>query len=172
MNIEDLSIRARIGFAVYILERFLKKTENHFEAKNIIINKIWEIPEGNDIESWLEEFVELLPNVILEEEYDHKDPYVFLTINQYSCIKILYEDCEENILQIIKSIFEIVNIHVYGKIVDNGKESLDELEKVFDFAEKASIKLKVERNDLFSIKNGNGWGKTFSKEMLTRYTDL
>lgn len=168
MNIEDLSIRARIGFAVYILDSFFKKNKNHFEAKNIIINKIWEIPEGNNIESWLEEFVELLPDVIFEEAYNHKDPFVFLTNDQFNCIKILYDDCEEDVLQIIKLIFEIVNIHVYGKIVDNGKESLDELKKVFDFAEKASINLEIEENNLFSIKNENGWGKTFSKEILVQ----
>ncbi|NJM79321.1 MAG: hypothetical protein HC854_06325 [Flavobacterium sp.] len=166
MKIEDLSIRARIGFAGYILDSFFMKIENHFEAKNIIINKIWEIPEGNDIESWLEEFVELLPDVIFEEAYNHEDPYVFLTNNQFNCIKFLYEDCEEHILQIIKLIFEIVNIHVYGKIVDNGKESLEELKKIFDFAKKASINLKIEENNLFSIKNENGWGKTFSKNIL------
>lgn len=168
MKIEDLSIRARIGFAAYILESFFKKTKNHFEAKNIVINKIWEIPEGNDIESWLDEFVELLPEVIFEETYNNKDPYIFLTNDQFNYIKILYEDCEEDVLQIIKLIFEIVNIHVYGKIADNGKESLNELKKVFEFAENVSIYLKIEENNLFSIKNENGWGKTFRKEIFNR----
>lgn len=166
MEIDNLSIRARVGLGVFVLEHLLERIQSFNDAKMILIEKIWCFPKGENIENWLEEFVEYLPNVILNEDYDHEDSYDFLTYDEHKSLRTLYVNSDNIIITTIESIFEIVNVHIYSSIVNKGSESLIEINKILNLADKSNLDIYIKNNKILSIKNDNGWGETFNQVTL------
>jgi hypothetical protein len=84
-------------------------------------------------------------------------------------LKQIYRITPKDILEIIDYIYYVGTTELYGKIVENGKDSLKYMNEIIIILENNNIKLpNLGYKITYSIIGENGWGYKFTREELIK----
>ncbi len=125
---------------------------------------LWNFTCVECIEDWVYQVAEMLPESILEDKFDEKD-VEYLTILQYQKLKLMYSKVCEDILVIIRLIFELGEAEIYSRILNYSPKTLSKLKKSIQIFNDIGIELPdIADFEIYKISECDGWGICFNGE--------
>ena len=167
MELEDLSIRARVGLAALCLEDLLKKFvpvyTNH-PGWVYILNSIWEYTSKSPGE-WHNKMAEINPLAVEEEVPFDESDLEYLDKETFFLIRDAYsKTTNKAVKNIIDLIFEIGTLDLYSSIHQKSPRTLSMLKKILDITLKNGVPVpSLDRFVNYDISKNDGWGVSFNK---------
>ena len=132
-DFQDVSIRGRVAFFSSYLEKIILTKNRRLEDWEVLLTEIWQYTLSDRLDNWHEKMSEYLPESILEDIPFKEKEIVYLSYKDYAYLQILYRNAEEEILYLIKQIFYIGTIELYGGIGEKGFQSLLIIKEVLEY---------------------------------------
>lgn len=166
MKIENLSIRARVAFALLCLELIIIHYEKTTARFIIILNKLWSYTNSN-MGIWHMKIAEICPDSILEEVPFIKKGCHYINEFEHDQLVAIYHSTNVDIKDIINLIFEIGAKDLYSSICNNSPETIEFLERIINILISNKIKLPdINILSTYTIDENHGWGRAFKREDL------
>lgn len=167
-NFKDISIRGRVAYCISCFENVLLYYGCDKEKWKFVLEQLWSFMNVKYVDAWFYETAEILPECILEDKYDEAS-YEFIDMKMFNELYKLYDDICEEIKQIIRLIFELVSIELYGRIQGYSEHTIVIVKKVIRLCEKENIQLPdIADYKKYSFFVNNGWGEDFEGRKLSK----
>lgn len=170
MNVKDfsaISIRGRIAYAIYCLERAINKLEDKNPTWDFMIKKLWMFTDTKNITEWQEIIAECIPGVILGgNDYDE---FKLITKAEVKKLELLYSNTHLDICKIVEAIFEVGSIEIFGEEIEGcSVQTLSSLGVVIDICEQHEIDLPAQEViKRYNFNEFGGWGKRFGRNDIS-----
>lgn len=166
MELQYLSIRARVALGTLCLEELLKNNisgYNSHKGWKFIINSIWDYTDHSP-SSWHYRMAEITPFSIEEDVSFEEKGIEYLDKDIYLLIRDAYKDTCDDIKKVIDLIFEIGTLDLYSSIAENSPRTLSMLEEVLTITRDNGLLIpSIDRLRKHDISSNNGWGNSFTK---------
>jgi hypothetical protein len=164
----DISIRGRVAFSICCFENAIKHFSYKIDEWIFIIEKLWAYTNINSFDDWHYLIAEVLPDSILENNIYNNLNFDFIDEEEFYKMANLYNKSNEIILKIIKYIFNIGISEFYGRLVNYGQKTLDNLKILIDYMTSNKITLPdLDKFMSFSYGDNDGWGNKFEGKILS-----
>ena len=160
---EDISIKARVGYAINCLENVLMFYKCTISKWDLLLKQLWSFTSLDyNIDDWLYKIAEYLPNSVLEDQYDTDDIEYISESDFYELRQLYRNECNNTIQEIIMLIFRMGTDDLYSSIEGNGANSLNCIVEINNILCINSIKLPPPyKYAKFSFNISGGWGESF-----------
>lgn len=159
----NLSIRARVAYAILCLENLLQHLNKDLSKWELILEELWKYTAGNPGE-WHESMAEMRPFSINEEVAFELKECVYIDLEKHARLKELYKGANEDVLKMVDLTFEIGTRNLYASIVNNSPDTLNYLDQIIAILERNGIELPTtSKLQGFTIDQQNGWGNSFTR---------
>lgn len=168
MELEDLSIRARVAFGIECLERLINRsTASELNWEDLLLSKLWGYTSSDNLGRWHYLISEYTPFSILEDISFEEKEYEYITKIEYNELLQIYQKCNDELLKCIDLIFEIGTLDLYSSIKDKSPRTLRMLKEIITIIESNSLQLPdLKKYENYLIDYKNGWGAKFERENL------
>ena len=113
--INDMSIRGRVAFCVTCIENAKEYFGIKSQQLDLVISEIWAFTSSTNLSAWETTINEYAPHVILDKHPSNKpENYNFITQNEFTQLKILYESIPQCLVEIIGDTIEAGACNIYG----------------------------------------------------------
>ena len=169
-SFKNISIRGRVAFFSSYLEHIIINNNRTLDDWEIILTEIWAFTSTNRLDDWHEKVAEYLPESILEDISFEKKETIYISIEDYTNLRLLYIGAEKEILYLIEQIFYIGTIELYGSAGEKGLQSLLIIKEVLEYIEFNTSSLPplpdIGVYKKFKFSDEYGWGIAFLKEQI------
>jgi len=169
-RLRQISIPGRLAYSIECLENVISilidksiiiKSDEIFIR--LIIDRLWEFTESQDLSVWEKRGVEISPFVIFDvHEENYFEDYETLSVQELHDLKSFYEKCPNYLNDVIDNCVEIGLSNLYGGITGVAQTSIDKVKNIIELLAENKIKIpNVDRYSKFKFKNG--WADNFTK---------
>ena len=164
---KNLSIRARVAFAILCLEYLLDYFKYDSYKWAVIIDKLWEYTNSN-VGKWHEHLSEMTPFSIEEEIEFEKKGCDYISKSKHDELKELYKNVHPDVLRIINLIFEIGTRDLYSSITNSSPDTLLYTNEIIEILKKHKVEIpSTEKLAKYPIDQNEGWGNEFIKKDIS-----
>jgi hypothetical protein len=161
-NLELISVRGRVAIGIQSLLNAIECYDYYYEDWNYLIEQLSKYTITKQLDEWHEITAEYIPSTLNKMDTYIESEFDFLSENNFWELKENYKKSNDICLKIVDSIFEVGTINLYGSLVDNGKQSLDELVDIISLLGKNKIRTpNIEKYLIYSFAECDGWGIPF-----------
>lgn len=165
-KIKEISIRARVGFALECLESILKKDYKQIEDWGFLLSSLWDYTKTNNLGKWHYKTSEMIPFSVMEDIPFSEKGCEYITENEHNRLKNIYVKVDNDVLNVINLIFEIGTLDLYSSIVDYSPRTVAFLFEIIEILETKNIQPpSIERYLIYKISDNNGWGEAFDNRI-------
>lgn len=159
---KDISLRGRVAFSINCLEKYLSNLTIDLNDWNIVLYKYWSFTDIEFLDDWNEIISEILPDNLLEFDNYQKHGFDYLNEDEFQNLYSLYQHIDNNVIELMRLIFELGNSHAYSVIMKEGTASLCILQDILVFMNSHNIELPpIEVYQSMLIQDNRGWGNKF-----------
>ena len=171
MNKNDfagISIKGRVSYSICCLESALINMGCKIKDWKIILKQLWTYTNVEFFEDWHYSTSEFLPESILEfNEFDNNN-FEYINEETYLTLYKLYKSENDIVKNLVKLIFNIGISEFYGRLENQGQQSLNSVEILLNYMNKNKIPLPdISKFQSLSYSEGNGWGNDFDGRSLS-----
>ena len=175
MNSDDfknIGFYGRIAFGINCFEEALIFLKYDISKWKPVLERLWTFTNAEFFDDWLYLICEILPECILEFG-NYTDDYEYIDEKEYYYFYELYQNMDNRLETIMGLIHRLGESHIYSVIINNGPESLENVQEIIDFMFMNDLPIpNIEAYKTISIAENNGWGNLFddySPSILKNY---
>lgn len=171
MKLEDLSIRARVAFAIECLEKLINKEANSdFNWEESLLSKLWSYTSTNNLGYWHYLIGESIPWAVLEDLPYEEKMCDYINKSEHDELRRSYQGSSKELQNCIDLIFDIGTTDLYSSITNKSPRTILVLKEIILILEENFLQIPdIRRFENYQIDKEEGWGCRFHKSDLICY---
>lgn len=170
MNMADLknvSLLGRIVYGIMCAEKYAVEKYPEKDWK-LVFTPFWDVSDCEAMDEWSWVIMEYIPKYLFEFPNYQTAEFEYIDESTYHELLKVYEGVDENVNQILLHIRSMEEEYAYSDVPDEGKVSLEILQKVLNILESSGITPPDPKKVAFSqFSERKGWGNQFDGRHLS-----
>lgn len=161
-SFKTVSISGRVAFGIHCLEAALKQYNYDTPEVRLILARIREFVEKDDLDVWERRVTEIAPSSILDgHPANIFEQYETISLEYLISLKKLYESMQSLLKDLIDAVIDIGKSNLYGGVGAYSEYSLREVDKVIDIMNDLQVPVPESTPYFISpFSENGGWGIT------------
>ena len=164
---EGISIRGRMAYMLCMFENVLLYYRVEKKEWRWILERLWQFTTVQFVDDWLYEIAEFMPDSVLNDTVQGLE---FLTEDEFYSLRSIYTNTYEDVLYMIRIIFELGTLEMYSTIRDFSPNTLEKLGEGIEIMQRLGLELiSIEPFKKYRFIEGHGWGKPFNGKEFSQF---
>lgn len=165
----NISIRGRAACCISCLENALLHYGYNCQEWKFVLEHLWSFMNAQYVDNWFYETADIVPKFLLEDiKYDEEE-FELIDEKKFHELYELYNRTNEIIKELIKLIFDLVSVELYGRIQGYSEGTIVIVKRVIQLCKKENIQLPdIADYKKYSFSIADGWGEDFEGRKLSK----